>query len=89
MNNNVTEQIARNLKEQVPSDKEFFLVVVDKETSEVSVSADICEEYLVYMLTHIYKNISPFGRDMAKILIKNVDCETDSQEGGSLKINLN
>lgn len=89
MNDNVTEQIARNLMKQVPSDKEAFLVVVDKETHNASISVNMGEAGMVSTLIHIYKTISPLSRDCAKILIKNVDCETDSQESESLKINLN
>ena len=89
MNYNVTEQIAHNLMKQVPSDKEAFFVVVDKETSNAAISVNMREAGLVSTLIHIYKAISPLGRDVAKIAIKNEDCKTDSQEGGSLKINLN
>lgn len=89
MNNNVTKQIILNLAEQIPSDKEYFLVLVDKETSNASISIGMREVSMVSTLIHIYKTISPIGRDLAKIAIKNIDCETASQESESLKINLN
>lgn len=89
MNDKSTGQIVQNLAKQVPSDKSYFLVVVDKEIQEASVSADMSEANLVSTLIQIYKTISPLGRDCAKIAIKNMDCKTDSQESESLKINLN
>lgn len=89
MNDKSIEQIARNLKEQVPSDKEVFLVVVDKETSNAAISVYMSEAGLVSTLMHIYKTISPLGREVAKKAIENEDCKTDSQESESLKINLN
>lgn len=89
MNDKSTGQIVQNLIKQVPSDKSYFLVVVDKETQEASVFANMSEAYLVSTLIQIYKSISPLGRDCAKIAIKNMDCKTDSQESESLKINLN
>lgn len=89
MNDNVTEQIARNLMKQVPSDKDAFFVVVDKETSNAAISVNMSEAGLVSTLMHIYKTISPLGRELAKKAIKNIDWETASQESGSLKINLN
>lgn len=87
MNDKSTGQIVQNLAKQVPSDKSYFLVVVDKEIQEASVSAYMSEANLVSTLIQIYKNISPLGRDCAKIAIKNIDCEAANQE--SLKINLN
>lgn len=90
MNDKNTEQIAHNLAEQVPSDKSAFLVIVDKETSEASISAkNINGAHMLAALIFIYKTISPTGRDLAKIAIKSIDCETASQESESLKINLN
>lgn len=90
MNDKSIEQIAHDLEERVPSGKSAFLVIVDKETSEASISVkDMNDAHMLATLIHIYKTISPFGRDLAKIAIKKIDCETASQESGSLKINLN
>lgn len=89
MNDKSTGQIVQNLAKQVPSDKSYFLVVVDKETQEASISVGMSEANLISTLIQIYKTISPLGRDCAKMVIKNMDCETDSQDSESLKINLN
>lgn len=87
MNDKSTGQIVQNLAKQVPSDKSYFLVVVDKETQEAAVAIGMSEASLIATLIQIYKTISPLGRDCAKIAIKNMDCEATNQE--SLKINLN
>lgn len=91
MENKKTEQIACDLVEQVPSDKAAFIAVVDKESSEASISVkDMNDMFLLATLIHIYKVISPPGRGFAKIAIKNIDGETSKAESEPMaKINLN
>lgn len=88
MNEKNTEQIAQDLAKQVPSDKGVLLVIIDDETKNVTFTIKrMSGMHLLATLVKIYEIVSPQVRDLAKIAIKNMDCEAANQE--SLKINLN
>lgn len=88
MKNKNVEQIAQDLVEQIPSDKGVLLVIIDDETKNATFTIERMNElHLLATLVEIYKVAPPQARDLAKIAIKNIDCEAANQE--SLKINLN